>query len=40
VKFLTPKEIANIVQEDLKPRKALGHDLIAGRILKEKALSI
>jgi hypothetical protein len=40
IKFLTPKEIQNIVQEDLNPRKAPGYDLITERILKEKALSI
>jgi hypothetical protein len=35
VKFLTPKEIRNIIQEDLNPKKAPGYDLITGRILKE-----
>jgi hypothetical protein len=36
IKFLTPKEIRNIIQEDLNPRKAPGFDLITGRILKKK----
>jgi hypothetical protein len=43
IKLLTPKEIRNIIQEDLNPRKAPGYDLITGRILKEmpkKASSI
>jgi hypothetical protein len=35
IKFLTPKKIQNITQEDLSPRKAPGYDLITGRILKE-----
>jgi hypothetical protein len=35
IKFLTPKEIQNIIQEDLNPREAPGCDLITGRILKE-----
>jgi hypothetical protein len=35
IKFLTPKEIRNIIREDLNPRKAPGYDLITGRILKE-----
>jgi hypothetical protein len=35
IKFLTLKEIRNIIQEDLSPRKAPGYDLITGRILKE-----
>jgi hypothetical protein len=35
IKFLTPKEIRNIIQEYLNPRKAPGYDLIRGRILKE-----
>jgi hypothetical protein len=35
IKFLTPKEIQNIIQEDLNPRKAPGYDLITGRMLKE-----
>jgi hypothetical protein len=34
IKFLTPKEIQNIIQ-DINPRKAPGYDLITGRILKE-----
>jgi hypothetical protein len=35
IKFLTPKEIRTIIQEDVNPRKASGYDLITGRILKE-----
>jgi hypothetical protein len=31
----TPKEIQNIIQEDINPRKAPGYDLIRGTILKE-----
>jgi hypothetical protein len=34
IKFCTPKEIQNIIQEDLNPRKAPGYDLITGTILK------
>jgi hypothetical protein len=35
IKFLTQKEIQNIIQDDLNPMKAPGYDLITGRILKE-----
>jgi hypothetical protein len=35
IKYFTPKEIQNIIQEDLNPRKAPGYDLFTGRILKE-----
>jgi hypothetical protein len=35
IKFLTPKEIQNIMQADLNLRKAPGYDLITRRILKE-----
>jgi hypothetical protein len=35
IKFLTPNEIQNIIQEDLNPRKAPGYDIITGRMLKE-----
>jgi hypothetical protein len=35
IKFLTPKKIQNIIQEDLNPRKAPGYGLIKGKILKE-----
>jgi hypothetical protein len=33
IKFLTSKEIQNIIQEDLNPRKVPGYDLVTGRIL-------
>jgi hypothetical protein len=32
ITFLTPKEIQNIIKEDLNPRIAPGYDLITGRI--------
>jgi hypothetical protein len=35
IKFLTPKNIQNITQEELNPRKSPGYDLITGRLLKE-----
>jgi hypothetical protein len=35
IKFFTPLEIQNIIQEDLNPRIAPGYDVIAGRTLKE-----
>jgi hypothetical protein len=35
IKFLTPKEIRNIIQDDLNPRKAHGCGLITWRILKQ-----
>jgi hypothetical protein len=35
MKFFTPKETQNIMQENLKPRKAPEFDQITGRILKE-----
>jgi hypothetical protein len=35
IKFLTPKEIQNIIQKDLNPSKAPGYDLMTGRISKE-----
>jgi hypothetical protein len=35
IKFLAPKEMQNIIQKGLNPRKAPGYDLIIGRILKE-----
>jgi hypothetical protein len=38
VKFLAPKEIQNIIQEDLNPRKDAGYDLITGRTLKEMTI--
>jgi hypothetical protein len=35
IELLTLKEIQNIIQKYLNPRKASGYDLITGRILKE-----
>jgi hypothetical protein len=35
IKFFTPKEIQNIIQEDHNQRKATGYGLITRRILKE-----
>jgi hypothetical protein len=35
IEFLAPKEIQNIIQEDLSPRKAPGYYLITETILKE-----
>jgi hypothetical protein len=35
MKFLAPKEIQNIIQEDLNPSKAPGYDLITRTIVKE-----
>jgi hypothetical protein len=35
IKFLTPKEIQNIIQEGINPGQVPGYDLITGRTLKE-----
>jgi hypothetical protein len=35
MKFLTPKEIQNIIQENFNPKKAPGYDIITGKILKD-----
>jgi hypothetical protein len=35
IKFFYPRKSKNIIEDDLNPKKAIGYDLITGRILKQ-----